>query len=693
MNAEDDRAPVGRAVDNRIHTREARAVVQVGSVGGDIVFHGVPGAGFEPGLISIKPPADRLKGRLYGREHLVRRLLTTARRQDGSVVVLHGTGGSGKTAVALAVAQALSRDTDEVRVWWLDASTEKNLTAGFRELALDSGVALDEVIAAWSGLGSRTAVIEKALSTAADHWLLVIDNADDVRLLTGWRSVLRRSNGTVLITTRNGRIATWDDARELFPVGPLEEGNAAKMLLGLAPDCGSERQARELARTLGHLPLALHLAGRYLRSVRSLPPVPGVLLPLNFDHYRLAFHQRFTQLDQLHEIGGGPGGPSSDNRTLLTRTWELSLDLLHDLGMSLARPLMRWLSCFEQAAIPYDVIDARVLTHSDLFRDVTGMDILRTLIVLADFGLVEEVAFRDVRSSVVATRCLLLHPVIRESNRHQADLLHNAPSYLRLCIAVLDGFTCHLSTNSSRDLSQWAALIPHCEHVVDRIQQEQSALPPEWELLATKLTCAVARFAQVNQGYARAESLFRHALAVRSRHLGGDHPETLALRRELAWLRWNSINNSNLDQAGRCVQEFAVLADHCEEALGLKDPLTLRCRLDLAWIRSGDSNGDEIADHYGEVVRLARELHGHPETTGLTAQIDLVSLLWRRTQETNLDSPVLREMMRLLVMINDMESQHSPEELPVPIFYLRDTVSKALTSYTLWRHRSPTANG
>ncbi|WP_367138533.1 AAA family ATPase [Saccharothrix sp. HUAS TT1] len=680
----DDAGPprsADRVVGNRV-VDATGGVVQAGTITGGVVFHGAAGAGFGPDLVSVVPPTFRLDGALHGRAELIRDLVRTVRAQRGAHVVLHGLGGSGKTTAALAVAARLARDSRDIRVWWLDASAEKALRAGFREVALEAGAPLDQVIQAWSGGQSAARVLRAALGNCAHPWVLVIDNADDERLLEPWWQPLAQQRGAVLVTTRDGRPVSWPNA-ELRGVGPLDEEEAVALLRALAPDSGTVKQARDLAGTLGHLPLTLHLAGRYLSAAKAFPPVPDVQLPQDFDSYRLVFRSDFGTLDELHGLDRALGP-----RELLTRTWEFTLDLLHELGHPLARPLLRWLSCFAQAPIPYTLVDARVIARSPLFAGATGRSVLRTLVALERFGLTENAAFRHVLSSSVTTDSLRLHPVIREANRHQPDFARDLREYIKVAVAVLDGFTSYLSIGVAEDMSRWAALSPHCEHVSYWIHQEQGVFSDDWALLATKLACTVARFAQVTEDHMRAEVLFNHALVVRVRLLGEDHPEVLGVRREVAWLHWNNAATDQ-DRFRQCVDEYEVLTRRCRDTLGEQDPLTLLCRFDLALVRSHDSGGPSVAEHYRDVVRLGRQVFGGVERIGFTTQVSLVGHLWRRMHRAGAADHVLEEeIVRLITMVDEMDGDESTrDDLPLAAEDLRARFTGMLESCVSWNAR------
>ena len=72
----------------------------------------------------------------------------------------------------------------------------------------------------------------------------------------------------VLVTTRHKDREAWGEAITFRELQPLSDEASAEMLANLGPSIAdrSGREALDLGHRLGGLPLALHLAGKYLRS-------------------------------------------------------------------------------------------------------------------------------------------------------------------------------------------------------------------------------------------------------------------------------------------------------------------------------------------------------------------------------------------------------------------------------------------
>lgn len=609
------------ANNNEINADKVRSVVQAGDVYGDVVFNEAGADPRRPGRASIAPPLDRHVG-LHGRAPQVSEVMDAVRRNDGSVVVVHGAGGCGKTSVALEAVVQLGK---QARVWWLDGSDVGKLEAGLREVALDAGAPRHEVDRAWSGDGSAVELLKRVLADVRWPWVLVVDDADDRRLPKDWWPALRQSSGAVLVTSRDG--ALWPGARQVR-VGVLTEESAVELLRSLAPHAGTEAEAAALARALGYLPLPLHLAGRYLARAPGFPTLGSVALPIGFGQYQETFQQRFADLDKLHVIGSGLG-----ERELLSRTWELSLDLLAANGLPYARPLLRWLSCFAQAPVPCVLIEHSVLATTAVFAGATEQSLTRTVIALCDFGLVEMVNYR------ASVECLVLHPVIREANRVQEDVREHFQTYLRLCMAVLEG-----GTAGAPATPLLAALIPHCTHIPDAIHDARGSFdrPDVWELNGTAFACVAGSYARMNKRWDAAHALFQHALMIRLSYLGAEAASVLAVRHEIAWLDWEQ------HRTRRSEEDYAELVVDCRDSLGDAHPVTLICRLALASVREGFD--DDVESEYRALVELSGQVE-QAEVVGLCAQLSLVQALWRRGHDCT------AEQFRLLHLLRDAGEQ------------------------------------
>jgi len=194
------------------------------------------------------------------------------------IQVLYGLGGCGKTSSARErVARVRKQAGDAIETWWVSAADSRQLRTGMTAVAFRVGVTDEQV-----RHGEVADLLWQRLAARAGNWLLVIDNADDPAVLatgsapvkdgSGWLRPRATGRGLVVVTSRDGRKVTWGTLGRLRRVGVLDDDDAAQVLIDHAGiKAGSRQDAAALAHRLGGLPLALRLAGSYLRESVNRP--------------------------------------------------------------------------------------------------------------------------------------------------------------------------------------------------------------------------------------------------------------------------------------------------------------------------------------------------------------------------------------------------------------------------------------
>lgn len=515
---------------------EARAVVQAGTIGGDVHVHVSDGYQRASELLEnialvplVVPQRKVALDRLHGREAFTGSLVDRVRRramdQDRGVpgvFALCGMGGTGKTTIALEIAHRVS---DFVKlIWWVSVLEPASLIGAMRAVAMNAGASVAE----FEHLHPAD-VLWRRLNALSHPWLLVLDNVDDLDLLaadghtladgTGWLREPHITNGTVIVTSRESRVERWASWIHHHHVESLSAEDGASVLLDRVPEAGTAHDAKLLAANLGGLPLALDIVGSYLASAaRAVWPDSDT--PTTFADYLSTYADRVADID----AAAGNGDRVSSRRNIAT-TWDLSLDLLARQGHPSARPLLHLLSWFAAVPLPYQlVLDLDVLRASPLFADLTERQLKEALQNLVGLRLVNLVpgVTRDV------SRALELHPVVRSGCRTRLDA-----AYSTLGVDLLVHATSAWDPEDPARWASWSALVPHCAAAIRPLPRSTGIDPA----LVLDMTAVALRSAQYEFTAGLFQDATRTAIAVvkiREDRLGETHRDSLDASRFLA---------------------------------------------------------------------------------------------------------------------------------------------------------------
>lgn len=574
-----------------------------------------------PVPISVRAPVERLRTepRMRGRTDLLAVLATSLDQPQTSrdatrIHVLHGIGGCGKSMAVLTVARQSVEHG--IRTWWVSAADPHVALAGMQAIALDLGAVPDRL-----SLGSSPDQLWRLLTSLPEPWMLFIDNADDpVETLalpggdvtdgTGWLRPITGPYGAVIVTTRDGSTRTWGSGAghwlRLRPVGRLADADGALLLTDLAGDAaGSLEAAQRLSGRLGGLPLALRLAGRFLREAIEMPADLSQSEPRTFDDYAQALDEGRHR--ELLDGAQEPAPAATRIRERIGHTWELSLDLLDLRGMRWARPTLRLLSCFGPAPVSFGrLLQPAVLSSSALFCGITAKQLWSGLRGLADFGLVD---LQQERADAAVVSTLVIHPLVRDTSRCHAEVAAQSTEYLQLIIRLLVDASRDLDPKNHLSWPRWQAIASHCGSPLDfvRVHHLKPENVPDSVLRPAALAAQYLRAA----GYlARAEAELRSLIAAGRTLFGDENPEVLCLRHELGrvWYQQGRYN--------RAKRELHAVVAGRREALGPEHPDTLVTEHYLG--RTLRDHGQlDLADRYfRRILRIRQRILGkdHPDT-------------------------------------------------------------------------------
>ncbi|MFG1866088.1 tetratricopeptide repeat protein [Microbispora bryophytorum] len=519
----------------------------------------------------LRPPVGRLPKVFRDREAVRRRLQQVVRRPDGKVHLLYGLGGSGKTAIAIKTAQeAAGRGR---MVWWVSGVSASEFVTSMLRLARALGARESEIQEVLAGRGNMPDLVWKYLEQQ-QKWLLVIDNLDDIRILdvaetkardgNGWLRPTRK--GVLLVTSRLGDLSQWGTFTKAHEIGPLDPRDAALVLRDLAPLSGSYEEAERLAGRLGFLPLALHHVG----SLLSSPFSPE----RTFAAYSSSLKSGLVALMKRGE----------DDRDVLARTWEKSLDMLTTQGRSQARRILRTLSCFAPSIpIPGVMLDNGILADlcdGDVEAVSEGMRALESV------GLIDLPEEPSAESLAIQ-----VHPLIAEASRLHLDEGQETTRVTRVSVALVLHAVEGLKMEDPLDWPRWFEILPHAMSVLEQISRR-----PASEHLSEAAKCAArAASALIYAGhYTTALDVTRAALS-HARALGELDPGILEIRHELAGALYFTGHDADAER------EYRTVAEARSKTFGEEDPQTLISLFQVAYVLAG-------TERLGEAEEIARRV-------------------------------------------------------------------------------------
>jgi tetratricopeptide (TPR) repeat protein len=623
---------------------------------------------------SVAVPTGQLPRVVRGRDQLLERLHRLERSSARGPAVLTGVGGAGKSTIAAAFAETGQRVRFGRRrcyVWWVSAADLSSLTGGLVTVARQLGASEADLEVIRAGGPDGPDRLWALLDGCDRRWLLVLDNADDPSVLanpaavasrddpsaadrralpadgTGWVRSARR--GLAVVTTRDSDPAAWGRNAHILPVDPLDEAQAARVLLDCAPKAGSEAEAKLLARRLGGLPLPLQLAGSYLDS--------DAVLRRSFDDYA----QTLDHPDgRPRLLSTKPGlGVVADSRSVVMRTWEMSLDELTRRGVPQARPLLRLLSCFAWATpIPRGLLTsphlARLLGTGPQAPPLAGIQpehgVEDGLHGLKALGLIDIRPFGGTRAD---ERAIVVHPVVADTNRaHLANATDGTgDAALIRCIAIeimvdaLGG----LDADRNADWPDYLALGPHLHALYGTVARH---VDPGHLAALLDVTTMAARGHESYGDVPAGERLSRAACGAADL-LGEDDPASLRARHELAWC---------VAELGRWAEAEATFRDVLagfRRVLGDEHPDTLNPCHELAWVAAYQGRWAEAEASFRDVLAVRSRVLGpdHPETLITRHELGWAIANQDREQEAE---PILREV---LLARNRLLGERSPRTL------------------------------
>ncbi|PNP54079.1 hypothetical protein THARTR1_05286 [Trichoderma harzianum] len=577
---------------------------------------------------------------------------------------LWGLGGSGKTQIALNYAYE-RRNKGSCSVFWVHADSEATFSQDYQTIAQAFGI--DDQL---EGEDLLTAVRDHI--AAQPEWVLILDNADDLRLFgvdqepekpkSLYQYIPRASVGTVLWTSRDARIAgTLVGSRRGIKVARMKSDEAEELLtIARNPETNEEEsETAALLEELQWLPLAITQAGAYMRRTSTSAKEYSSLLAESKRRWDILKANEFDRHRR----------PNVPNNVL--ETWGISIDHLRQEN-EIAYNILHVLAYVANQNIPHELITT-ILKLSDIQPEQLDSEATKAITRLKEFSFLGMQRMED------GDRSYEMHKLVQEAARYGLSLwkpsvLDKAPSekdgqgyFSGIAVQVmLDLFPdsepktwaqCEKYVAHAVQMGDWADLnekqaetsqLFHRMSVFlyDRGRWREGELVLKRELEFNRKTWgekdpdtikSMGNLALTyhKQGrYSEAEALQVQVLDLQREILKDKHPDTIMNMGNLA---------SMYHKQGRYKEAEALdlqVLDLQQEILGKEHPDTLLAMHNLAWTWKKQGRLGDALPLMKECVQYSRSILGpeHPDTVDSVKALDSWKSEIRNLESNGVDS-------------------------------------------------------
>jgi nucleoside phosphorylase len=431
-----------------------------------------------------------------GREAFLQNLHKTL-NVDNSVILTYGPkaisgmGGIGKTQAAIEYAYRYRHDYETVL--WVRADTTADFLSSFTDIVDRLGL-----LEKREQSPQRVVTAVKQWLEAHTKWLLIFDNADELKVVQNFLPQTLEQGQHTLLTTRKsavGQIAIrieidtmTEDECSLFLLRRVRKLADTASLDDVSE--GERSDARKIVQELRGLPLALEQAGAYIEST-------SISMKEYLDRY---------QTYRLNLLKRSNDKPPDYNYTVAT-TWSVSFQRVNEANPA-ATELLRLCAFLDPDAIPEEIIAGGTQTLGPVLGPLSSeelrMDEIRE--ELLRFSLVR-------RNS--STKTLTIHRLVQAVIRDNMDE-EMQRTWAERAIHTVN----HAFPKKVNDIKTWDQCRRYLPHAV-----ACAKLITDYELVffeAAQLLNQIGYYLREQARYRDAEEYFQQALAI-SEKLGPEH--------------------------------------------------------------------------------------------------------------------------------------------------------------------------
>jgi tetratricopeptide (TPR) repeat protein len=470
-------------------------------------------------------------------------------------------------------------------VFWVRAEQETELITGYVALAQTL-----QIPGYQQKDQQAIAALMKQWLAKNDRWLLVLDNADDLRQL---RPYLPTTSGHILLTTRAQALG---DLAQKVEVTRMDADEGALLLLRrtklITDDAdlttasdSDQAQAQTLSIEMDGLPLALDQAGAYIEEQF-----------ISLEEYLELFRTEKAEL--LKERGQlGPDHPS------VTVTFKLAFEKVAAASAT-AADLVRACAFLAPDAIPEEIFREGATAFGEPLNTLaeSKLALTKAIAEAARFSLI---------SRNPQAKTLTIHRLVQEVLRSAMD----DNSQRQWAEQVVEAVTAVFPNADFENWEQCDRLIAQAQATTDLISVYGFTSET-----AARLLSRTGYYYRSQGRYEEAEPLYRDALAMKKRLLGEAHPDVAT-----------SLNNLALlyDSQGRYEEAEPLYLDALamkKRLLGEAHPDVATSLNNLALLYDSQGRYEEAEPLYLDALAMKKRLLGEAHPAVATSLNNLAAL-------------------------------------------------------------------
>ncbi len=316
-----------------------------------------------------------------GREQALKTLAHIFKHNESTlpIAAVTGMGGIGKTQLASEFVHRYGQYF-EGGVFWLSFADPNNIPNEIAACGINMNIPDIEP------LSHQVARVQQEWQSPIPR-LLVFDRCEDETLLHTW---LPKSGGCAILVT--SRSAMWEHANvQQIPLDTLARDESITLLRAFRPDLSPDDPDLDvLAHELGDLPLALHLAGSYLKQYAKDVTPARLLAQLQKQH--LLAHRALSSRKHIHH---SPTNHELSIKRTIAGSYE-QLQPNNDLD-ALALNLLAQVTIIASSSKPVSHQQLLAAMQVDIEDENIILDMNDALARLKQLGLIEETSDGELR--------------------------------------------------------------------------------------------------------------------------------------------------------------------------------------------------------------------------------------------------------------------------------------------------------